>query len=432
MTASENRTFEDDIEDSLRRNYTVLMIHGMLGQTGFRLLMAPIFLPAFLFSLSGSTAAVGAALALQHLGSALSSLIGATIVEHRKRVLRVLFAAGSGMRLQILAIALAGFFLSGASALVAICVFLFLFGLFIGMQGVAFNYVLSKLIPVRVRGRITGLRNVLAGLCAAGVSFIGGSYFIEHNTLGNGYSTTFLLAFVLTVLGMLSLVFVKEPEPPTIRAQSNLLTRLKEVPALLREDMAFARFVLARGLAALGTAAVPFYILYLGETVGLSGELLGLLGTTFMLAQTASNIAWGTLSDRFGNRFIFILAIGIWCASTLSFLFLPESQLVFMLIFAGLGAGLAGFMISSQNLQLEFGERDDLPMRIGIGNTMNSIVFAIGPLAGGLLVASVSFQAVFILAALAKLSAIFLMYFYVDEPRHREVTVLPELDGSEH
>ena len=38
-----------------------------------------------------------------------------------------------------------------------------LFGFFMGMQGVIFNFLMAKVIPVELRGRLSGLRNALAG-----------------------------------------------------------------------------------------------------------------------------------------------------------------------------------------------------------------------------------------------------------------------------
>ena len=77
------------------------------------------------------------------------------------------------MRLQILGLALSAFFLTGQWALVAACVFLTLFGFFGGMQGVTFNFLMSKVIPVNQRGKLIGLRNFLGGLTASGVAYLG-------------------------------------------------------------------------------------------------------------------------------------------------------------------------------------------------------------------------------------------------------------------
>ena len=79
------------------------------------------------------------------------------------------------MRAQVLGLALAGFFLARGQNLIAVCVFLGLFGFFMGMQGVAFNFLMAKVIPVDVRGRLAGLRNALAGLTSAGVGFLSGA-----------------------------------------------------------------------------------------------------------------------------------------------------------------------------------------------------------------------------------------------------------------
>ena len=144
------------IRRNLTRNYTAHLLHGLLGQTGFRLVNAPTFLPAYVLLLSGSELVVGLARSIQYLGMFLSPILGATLIEHRRRVLPIGFVVGGLMRLQVLGLALAGFFLSPEWTVVAICGLLGLFGFFMGMQGVIFNYLMSKLIPVELRGRLLG------------------------------------------------------------------------------------------------------------------------------------------------------------------------------------------------------------------------------------------------------------------------------------
>ena len=75
--------------------------------TGFRLFNAPTFLPAYLYLLSGSAFVVGLGQSLQQLGGVVSPVIGATQIEHRKRVLPVAMLMGTLMRVQILGVALA-------------------------------------------------------------------------------------------------------------------------------------------------------------------------------------------------------------------------------------------------------------------------------------------------------------------------------------
>ncbi len=406
-----------EVRASLKRNYIALLVHGLFGMTGFRLLNAPTFLPAYIFLLSGSDIVVGLVLAAQHIGSAIAALPGGNLISHRKRIVPLFIRVGGLMRAQVLGIALAGLLLPEEWTLIATGIFLLLFGLFSGMQGVAFNYTVSKLVPLRVRGRMMGFRNFMAGIVSAGVAYAGGSYFIDHNTLGNGYATTFLLAFVLTAIGLLALFAVHEPEPPTVQQRAKLSARLKELPTLVRNSPGFSRYVFAASLSALAVAAVPFYILYAGTQVELSGADIGLLTVAFLVLQTVVTPAWGYLADHVGNKLVFVCSIAIWTGS-LVLMFMADSMFLLSVVFGGIGIGLGGFMIASQNILLEFGHRENLPMLIAVASMANSTMFAIGPILAGIFVTSFSYQALFVIAIVLKLIAVLVTVFLVREPRH--------------
>ncbi len=412
------RRYEIVVRRNLTRNFVVHLIHGMLGQTGFRLLQAPTFLPAYLLLLSGSNVAVGAALGLQALGMAITPLLGATLIEHRARVLPMGFVTGGAMRLSVLGIALSGLLLPPEWALISIYFWMAMFGLLQGMQGVIFNYLMSKVIPVSKRGRLTGLRNFLAGITSAGVAIVGGHYFLGSNPTVAGYSYTFVLAFVLTMCGLLSLAFMKEPQPPTLRPRSSLVGRLSEIPALLRDDPAFTRYFAARALATTGRMALPFYILYAGASLELTGSNLGILTVAFTLAGTVSNLLWGSLADRTGFRLVFLASIGLWVASTL--LLLVSSGLApLVLVFSGVGAAVQGFQNASMNLTLEFGRREDLPIRIAIANSASELAGAIGPLLGGAIAALFGYPALFTTSVAFLLAGGLMVVFLVPEPRRQ-------------
>jgi len=411
------RYYQLQVRRNLKRNFTAHLAHGLLGQTGFRLLTAPTFLPAYILLLAnGSTIAVGIALAMQSFGMAITPLLGANLIEHKKRVLPMGFLIGGGMRLMVLCIALSGLLLSPSSALLAIYFFLALLGLFQGMQGVIFNVLMSKVIPLNQRGRLTGLRYFLAGITAAGVAFIGGHYLIGDNPEAFGYSMTFLLAFILTTIGLAMLLFVHEPEPPTVAANVSLQDRLSHIPALLRDDPAFTHYFLARSLATMGRMAMPFYIIYAGQTLGLTGAILGTLTVAFTLSGTLSNLAWGFIADHRGFRLAFLASIALWIASTL-LLLLSQGLLLHILVFIGIGAATQGFQSTAINLTLEFGHRDDIPLRIAIANSSSEVAGAIGPLLGGVLAAWLGYEAVFICSIVFLILGGAMVNSYVPEPR---------------
>lgn len=403
----------------LPRNYAAHYIHGMLGMTGFRLFNAPTFMPAYLHMLSGSNTIVGLGQALQQLGGVFSPIIGAAHIEHRKRVLPVAVVMGISMRIQILGIALAGFVLDGAPLLATILLFLFLFGIFSGAQGVAFQLLLAKVIPTARRGRLQALRNVTGGAIAAGLSWVAGRYLIESNALGNGYGVTFLLAFGLTSLGLTALrMLMNEPEPPRVRPKTPFFRRVREFPVLLHEDRGFLYFMIAQTCAVAGRIAAPFYILFAQETIELTGANLGYLSLAYLGADVVTNLAWGTAGDRFGFRSTFIGAMALWIGATL-LLMSADSLALILPAFFGLGAAASGFMMSTQTMVLEFGAREDVAMRLALSSTAQGIVSTIGPLAGGLLAASFGYPALFAVSIVFEAAALVLLVTVVEEPRWR-------------
>ena len=407
--------YDAQVARDLPRNYAANLVHGFLGVTGFRLVTAPTFVPAYIYLLSQSNLTVGLALAGQSLGMALSSIWSATLIEHRRRVMPVVFGVGWLMRAQVLGLALSGFFLDGDAALAAVCVFLALFGFFWGMQAVSFNFVIAKVIPANRRGQLGGMRNFLGGLSASAVAWLGGKYLVEANAFGNGYAATFMVAFILTSIGISALSFLREPESLAVRAASSLAQRLREVPAMLRGDRQFARFFVARALAAFGMAAAPFYAIHTGQFIDLSGATLGYLSLSFLLAQTASNLLWGRIADARGYRLVFLLSVGLWLASTLALMF-SSSLVCFVLAFCGLGAGLGGYQLASQNFVLEFGAHQELPMLIAVSDTASHLMMAAGPLLGGVLAHHFGFDLVFWIAIAVKAVALAAM-LRMREPR---------------
>lgn len=404
----------------LKRNYAAHYMHGMLGMTGFRLFNAPTFMPAYLHMISGSTAVVGLGQALQQLGGIFSPIVGATNIEHRKRVLPVAVVMGISMRIQILGIALAGFVLDGAPLLAAVLLFLFLFGIFSGAQSVAFQLLLAKVIPTARRGRLQALRNVTGGAIAAGLSWFAGRYLIETNALGNGYGVTFLLAFGLTSLGLTALrVLMNEPEPPTVRPKSTLRSRARDFPALLRDDRGFMYFMIAQTCAVAGRVAAPFYVLYAQQTIELSGENLGYLTLAFLGADVATNLIWGTAGDRFGFRSTFIAAMALWIGATV-LLMASGSMVPILVAFFGLGAAASGFMMSTQTMVLEFGAREDVAMRLALSTTAQGLVSTIGPLAGGVIAAAFGYLTLFGVSIAFEAAALILLLTLVEEPRWRK------------
>ena len=410
--------FQAAVRADLGRNYAAHLAHGLFGQTGMRLVNAPTIIPAYVHALAGSDMAVGVARALQYFGMFLSPVVGATLIEHRRRVLPVGFLVGSLMRLMILGLALGGLLLPPPWPLVTAWVFLGLFGVFLGIQGVVFNFLVAKVIPTEKRGVLMGLRNALAGATAFAVSLYAGQALIEANALGNGYAATFLLAFGLTSFGLAMLLFVREPHTPEVRSAVGVRERLRDLPELLRSDPGFTRYFVARAMAVMGRMAVPFYVIYAQTHMEIGGTRLGVLTGAFVLAQSVANLGWGIVADRRGFRLVYLAALSLWIFSAL-LLMRTASFGWLVVVFTGLGAGLGGYQMSAQNLVLEFGSRRNLPLRIAVANSASELVAAFGALLGGVLATLTTHVVVFWTAIAFQLAGLAMVVLWVDDPRHR-------------
>jgi MFS family permease len=152
--------------------------------------------------------------------------------------------------------------------------------------------------------------------------------------------------------------------------------------------------------------------------VPLTGSTLGILSLAFLGADTLSNLVWGYLGDRSGFRFGFVISLVIWIAST-GLLISADSLPLFAVALFGLGAARSGYMMSAQTLVLEFGERQDTAMRLGISSTVEGAVAAVGPLVGGVIATAAGYSTVFVISMVMLGIALATLIFGVREPRSR-------------
>jgi MFS family permease len=174
-------------------------------------------------------------------------------------------------------------------------------------------------------------------------------------------------------------------------------------------------------MATMGRMAMPFYILYAGQTMDLTGQTLGVITFAFTISATVSNLIWGFIADRKGFRAAYLLSILLWVLSTILLMF-ADGLVATVVVFVGIGAASQGFRVASMMLTLEFGSRDDLPIRIAIANTASEIAGTLGPLSGGIIAAIWGYESVFILSITFLLIGGTIVKLFVPEPRHAKIS----------
>ena len=400
---------------ALPRNVAVQWAHGLLGQTGFRLVAAPTFLPAYLFALSGSDFVVGLARSLQALGTVVTPVIGASRIGHRKKILGITLAASGLMRVQVLGMALAGLLLGAGAAVYAVVLFLALMGLFQGIAQVTMNSLRAKVIPPHRRGSVDGVRNFLAGLSSAALSYAAGVYLVDANVFGNGYAATFLLAFGIAALGWFALALTWEPRAESVRGRESIRETFRAVGPILRDQPVFRRFFAARALGSCGRMALPFYILFLGTRIELDGAALGLFTAVWMATSSLAVLVWGLLADWRGHKLVMVATLFCWMASHVQLLTVQsETGAVAFFVLVGLASG--GFNQAGQNMVMLLGQLRDIPIRLAASGAAVNLVGAVGPFLGGAIVYFTGHVALFALTIALQSVALVLLVRWVPEP----------------
>jgi len=418
VTSGGQTPFDEDVQKNLRWNFNVNLLYGLFGTTGWRLIMAPTFVPDYIFKLGGSNLIVGLLLSVGGVSRFITPPFIASYVEDQPLLKKKAVLIGTLMRSQVLFIAIAGFFFSDRLNLISFFIFFSLFNVFLGMQNVVYNTVMAKVIPVERRGRFIGLREFVGGVTAALVALVAGSL-IENLEFPHGYASTYALAFVLTFIGLLCFGLSREPATPIVLKKIPLLERLRSLPVQIREDKDFANYCICRAVGSLALMSNPFLILYAGNRMAISGHQLGQLTFCYFIAQTSINLYMGRIADTSGFRKVFIISVAIWTIALLALVLVPASYTLAVIVFLALGAGVGGFNMSMSNMVLEFGDTAGLPMRLGIVNSIGEMATSVGPLLAGLLADHVSYASVFMLSILCTVSALAIMYFRVTEPRYR-------------
>ena len=162
---------------------------------------------------------------------------------------------------------------------------------------------------------------------------------------------------------------------------------------------------------------MPFYILYAGQTIGLSGTTLGMVTFAFTMSGTVSNLLWGFIADRRGFRLVLLITGFLWIVATM-LLLSSNSLMVTIIVFVGIGAAVQGFENAARNIVLEFGDRQNLPVRIALANSVSQVAGSLGPLAGGVMASLLGYEWVFVTSILFLATGASLVLFRIPEPRH--------------
>ena len=304
--------------------------------------------------------------------------------------------------------------------LIALLVLLFGFSFAGGVATIPFTDIWGKALPATLRGRFFGHRQLWGGLMAIGAGYIVKRILSNPDIpFPRNYGYLFLLSFAFLAVSYIGLSSLREPEGETAGPTRHLAVFLKKSVRILWEDSNFGLFVLTELAVGFAAFAMPFYVLYGKNELGMAAEHVGTLVAAQMAGAIASNLLWAQLSDRIGNRIVIILTAAT--ATVVPVLALLSSGVGWRLliaVFVLIGFSSSGGGIGFRNYLLEIAPAQLRPTYIALEGTLMGLIIVL-PILGGLVIDAFSYQATFSIT-LAVLTIAILLSFTLKPVRNSD------------
>jgi DHA1 family multidrug resistance protein-like MFS transporter len=164
------------------------------------------------------------------------------------------------------------------------------------------------------------------------------------------------------------------------------------------------------------TPIFPFYI----ESMGMAGLELGALAASFAISRILLAGPLGGLSDKVGRKPILIVALLGFAIANVIYAFATE--VIIMISARALeGAVSAGFFPAANAFVSDVTSPKNRGTAMGYLSTGNMVGFVIGPALGGVLAQYLGIRLPFIVAAVATLVTMLLVYVLVKEPERKRL-----------
>jgi MFS family permease len=197
------------------------------------------------------------------------------------------------------------------------------------------------------------------------------------------------------------------------------------LPAFLKNNPNFTRYLAGQTFVILGAMAIPFVIIYARERYGVDDEFAGTMTVAALIAQSAGTPVLGWLSDRIGHKFMILLSACLGIAG-LVLVSVASGAAWLGPVFVLTNLAQAGGKIARFGITMEFGRLERLPTFTALAGTILAAPTFLAPIIGGWLVDSVGFVPMFSIAGCFLAAGAFVVYRGVVDPRKGAAAGTPQ------
>lgn len=248
---------------------------------------------------------------------------------------------------------------------------------------VAWSAAMTELVPLSIRGTYFGRRNAIYGFWTLVVVLAAGYAAAKWDNSLTAFGIIFAVAAGMRLLGLVFLLRMKFPAR-VMECRPEPL-RLATYLAPLR-DPAYRWLMLFAGAWGFClTLGQPFYSVYVLRELDFTMRDLTLLSTLASFGGLVSLRSWGPLTDRFGNKPVFLTSAFLWgLTAMVAWTFAgPDRYRHLFVNYFITGYMFAGFQLCQFNLMLKLVPTERKSHYISVFFAVTSLMTAFGPVAGG-------------------------------------------------
>ncbi|MFA6456845.1 MAG: MFS transporter [Bacteroidota bacterium] len=404
---------------SLRENIRMHLLDGSLYVLGMSIVSFQTILPIFIKELGGSPLSIGSIQVLWTIGQNLPSLIIAHYIQRRVLFKPAMISWGLAHRLMLLVCSIAAYFLVGSIspdvAVPLFLLFIFLLPAIGSFSGLPWFQVYTKTIPVKMRGRLMGIRQLLG---SAGGALGGTIVAIVLATISfpGNFALLFLCAFIVTMASFYFLTRISEQPSVPVRSDLQQLNIIANAKRIIRTDRNYRNFLFADVFLLMSLTASSFYSVYAIEKFALPPSYAGTFTAIIMITNIAANIVFGIVGDSYGHK-VNLLFFAVCSAGAGLFAIISTNILMYGFVFIFFACAVQLQAISRQSFLAEMCNEQDRPLYVGITNTFTAPAVMFGLLFGWL-VPMLGYASVFFITTLLAAISFLILYRFVIEPRN--------------
>ncbi len=393
---------------SERKNMVIATIEGCLVVAAVQILAG--FASVYVLRLGGNLQQVGLLTSLPFLLNAAVLALSAAVSVSAKQALRLSLASAVAHRILMALVPLAPLF--GAAAPWWVIAAYSVTAAAMSLSSTYWTAAVSDMFSPQKRGRVFGIRSVFTGI-AGFLATLSGGFLLDAFSFPVNFSITFWFATALGVAGAFFLARLEPPSDPDALEAGAPLDRVSIAANARRKSAPAAHWgAIFRGEAGRSFFAVtapltmfnigffllsPIMNVYYIEDLEFSNSVVGLLTSSFVLAQVVGSLIWGTLIDRWGNHVVaFATTAGMALQSSILWI---SPSVLFLAVVQGFGGFcFAGFLLGSFNMIISTGERKYRSQTVTWVNVFGNFSAFVGPLLGTMALTLIGFAPSFFLA----------------------------------